>query len=219
MSTPAAAEVGLVVSGYTDQRFRGYSLSDGQPVGIIDLSYDRSGGFYADASGTVVLARDEGLRGLGVALNAGYARRISDGLTLDLGAVHSRYSHYSALVGSRSYTEAYAGLSGKFIGARLSVSPNYIGPAHWTLHGEVNGHADLGRTLLVDGSLGLLATLGSRGYQGLARPQWDARLGLSQRAGPVQLHAAITARANASQIYVSHRHGRLAIVLGISSAL
>lgn len=208
-----------MASAYTDQRFRGYSLSDGRPVGIIDVSYDRAGGFYADASGIVVAARHEGLRPLGLALNAGYARPIGHGLTFDVGAVHSRYSHYSALVGSRSYTEAYAGVSGKFIGARLSVSPNYIGPAHWTLHGEINGHANLSRTLVIDGSLGVLGPLGSRGYQGASRPQWDARLGLSQRAGPVQLHAAITARANSSQNYVSRWHRRVAIVLGISSAL
>src|SRR3954451_12073395 len=56
---PAAAQVGLVASTYSDQRFRGYSLSDGRPVGIIDLSFDRAGGFYADASGIVVAARNE----------------------------------------------------------------------------------------------------------------------------------------------------------------
>ena len=215
----AAGEVGLVVSAYTDQRFRGYSLSDGRPVGILDLSFDSPDGIYAAVSGTVVATRAEGAEPLGIALNAGFAKPVSRALTLDLGAVHSSYSRYSGLVGTRSYTEAYAGISSKVVGARLSLSPNYIGPTHWTLHGEINGHVELVRSLLLDGSVGILAPLGSHGYWSRAHPLWDARVGLSKRLGPVQLHAAITARGNSSQIYVNHRHGRAALVLGISSAL
>src|SRR4051794_35583423 len=63
---PAAAQFGAVVSAYTDQRFRGYSLSDGRPVGILDLSYDAPNGIYAGASGSLVATRHEGLKGLGL---------------------------------------------------------------------------------------------------------------------------------------------------------
>ena len=219
-SAPAvAAQVGVVVSAYTDERLRGYSLSDGRPVGIIDLSYDAPTGIYAAASGSIVAARDDGLKSLGLTLNGGYAKRISPRLTLDIGAIHSVYSRYSGLVGGRSYTEGYAGVSSKYVGVRLSISPNYIGSAHWTMHGEVNGHVDLTRTLLLDGSVGILTPIGSRGYTSGAHPQWDARMGLSQRLGPVTLHAAVTGRGHSSQIYVYPSRSRLALVLGISSAL
>jgi hypothetical protein len=216
---PATAQVGAVVSAYTDQRFRGYSLSDGRPVGILDLSYDGPSGIYAAASGSIVAARDGGLKGLGLSANAGFARRVRPGLTLDIGVVHSRYSRYSGLVGGRSYTELYAGVAGKFLDARLSLSPSYIGPAQRTIHGEINGHIDLTRTLLVDGSLGILIPMGSRGYQKGAHPQWDARLGIAQRVGPLMLHAAVTARGDSPEVYVYRSHGRAALVLGISSAL
>ena len=215
----ANAQVGVVVSAYTDQRFRGYSLSDGRPVGIIDVSYDGPGGVYAAGSGSVVAAREGNLKGLGLTLNAGYAKRLDSRLTLDFGAIHSTYSRYSGLVGGRSYTELYGGIAGKVVGARISVSPNYIGPAHWTAHGEINGHLDLTSRLLLDGSLGVLAPLGSRGYQNGAHPQWDARLGLSQRLGRIMLHAAVTTRGRSSQIYLYRRRSRVEFVLGISSAL
>jgi len=219
-SAPAVAgQVGVVVSAYTDQRLRGYSLSDGRPVGIVDLSYDASNGIYAAASGLVVAARDDGLRVLGVTLNGGYAKAIRPSLTLDIGAVHSRYSRYSGLIGSDSYTEVYAGLSSEYVGVRLSVSPNYIGAGRFTAHGEINGHVDVTRSLLLDGSLGILAPIGSRGYQNGAHPQWDAHIGLSQRLGPVMLHAAVTARARSNFSYTYRNHGRAALVLGISSAL
>lgn len=208
-----------MVSAYTDQRFRGYSLSDGRPVGILDLSYDAPNGIYASLSGSVVDTRNEGLKGLGLALNGGYATRIRRNLTLDFGVIHSRYSQYSGLASGRVYSEVYAGLAGKFVGTRFSISPDYIGPAHWTLHGEVNGHIDLTRNLLLDGTLGALIPLGEGAYKGAARSQWDARVGLAQRLGPVALHAAFTARGKSPDISAARRHGRTAVVLGISAAL
>ena len=216
--TPAAAQVGVVASIYTDQRFRGYSLSDGRPVGILDISYDAPNGIYAAISGSIVASRDDGLKGLGLALNGGYAARVRRDLTLDVGVIHSRYSEYSGLASSRVYTEVYAGLAGKSVGTRLSISPNYLGPARWTLHGEINGHVDLTKDLIVDGTVGALFPFGEGAYKGAGRGQWDARVGLAQRAGPVTLHAALTARGQSNDIYAAHRHGRIAAVLGISAA-
>ena len=92
-ASPAAAQVGAVVSIFSDSRFRGISLSDGRPVGIIDLSYDASNGLYGAVSGSVVDTRDDGVRVLSVTLNGGYATRLRSGLTADVGIVHSRYSH------------------------------------------------------------------------------------------------------------------------------
>jgi Bacterial protein of unknown function (Gcw_chp) len=217
--TPATAQFGAVVSAYTDQRFRGYSLSDGRPVGILDLSYDAPNGIYAAVSGSVVATRHEGLKGLGLALNGGYATRIRPDLTLDLGVIHSRYSEYSGVASGRTYSEVYAGLAGKNVGTRFSLSPNYIGPARWTLHGELNGHVDLTKDLLVDGTIGALIPLGEGAYRGAARSTWDARLGLAQRLGRVSLRAAFTARGKSSDIYANRRHSRAAFVLGISTAL
>jgi hypothetical protein len=218
-STPASAQVGAVASIYTDERFRGYSLSDGRPVGILDLSYDAPNGLYAALSGSLVATRGEGLKPLGLTANAGYAMRIGRGLTADVGAIHSRYSHYSGVTTGRSYTELYAGVAGKAVGTRFSLSPNYIGPARWTLHGEINGHIDLTPSLFIDGALGMLTPLGAKGYSGPARAQWDARLGVAQRLGPVSLHAALTARGNVPAIYAGRGHGRTTLVLGISAPL
>jgi len=176
----------VVASAYTDQRFRGYSLSDGRPVGILDLSYDARNGIYAAVSGSIVATRHEGLKGLGLSLNGGYATRLRPDLTLDLGIIHSRYSHYSGMAFGRSYSELYAGLAGKLVGTRFSISPNYIGPARWTLHGEINGHLDVTHELRLDASLGALVPLGNGVYQGGARAQWDARPGCASR----RLHRA-----------------------------
>jgi uncharacterized protein (TIGR02001 family) len=205
------------VSVYSDYRFRGVSLSDGRPVGILDLSYDSPKGLYATLSGRAVATRDEGPQLLGFGLNAGYATRLRPGLSADFGVVHSRYSHYSGLGAGRSYTEVYAGVSGKLVGARLSVSPNYLGSARWTAYGEVDAHYDLSRSTFIDSEVGVLTPLAGS-YRGRSRPQLDARLGIAHRLGPVTLHAAVTARSRA-YLYPGRPHGRTALVVGVSTAL
>jgi uncharacterized protein (TIGR02001 family) len=215
----ATAQVGIVISAFSDDRFRGYSLSDGHPVGILDLSYDDPSGFYGALSGGVVAGNGDGLAPLKLAVNGGYAKRIRSGLTVDFGAVHSRYSHYSGIASGRSYTEGYVGLAGRFVGARISVSPDYIGGAHWTLHGELNGHVDLSRRWFLDGEVGALIPISSASYQQSSHPQLDARVGIARRFGRVTLHAAMTARGKGPDIYAGHGHRRAALIIGISSAL
>jgi hypothetical protein len=216
---PAAAEVGAVISAYTDLRYRGVSLSDGRPVGILDISYDATNGLYGALSGSLVASRHEGVKPLGLTVNGGYAARIGRHLSGDVGIVHSRYSHYSGVASGRTYTEIYAGLSSKFVGTRLSLSPNYVGKAAWTLHGEINGHVDLTSTLFLDGELGALIPLRGNTYSGSSRGLWDARVGMAKRVGRVSLHAAMSARAAGADVYGPSRHRRVALILGVSSAL
>jgi uncharacterized protein (TIGR02001 family) len=218
IAAPAAAETGASLSIYSDERFRGYSLSDGRPVGILDLSYDATGGLYAALSASIVASRAEGIKPLSFTVNGGYAKQLRPGLTGEVGIIHSRYSHYSGLSG-RTYTELYAGVSGKVIGSRLSISPDYVGKARGTLHGEVNGHLDLTPKLLVDGAAGLLLPIGAGAYANGAKPQWDARVGVAQRLGPLTLHAAVTTRGIGPDLYSGRRHGRTALVVGVSTAL
>ncbi|MFL6758795.1 TorF family putative porin [Sphingomonas sp.] len=219
VASSAQARVGAVVSAFSDERFRGVSLSDGRPVGTLDLSYDAHNGLYAAASGSVVAGRGEGLKLLGASVNGGYARRLRSGLTIDVGAIHSRYSRYSGLASGLSYTEVYAGLAGKLVGARISVSPDYLGSARWTTHLELNGHVDLSRRLFAEGEVGLLVPLGAEDYQGSLRPQVDARAGIARSFGTVTLHMAVTTRSRPSDFYASRGHSHTALILGISTTL
>lgn len=218
--TPAAAaQVGAVISIFSDDRFRGVSVSDGRPVATFDLSYDASSGLYGSVTGTLVAARDEGPRLLSGVFNGGYATRLRPNLTADFGVTYSRYSHYSGRSYGRNFTEAYAGLAGKIFGGRISVSSNYIGIARWTAHGEIDVHVDLSRNTTLEGEAGLLVPLGKGAYEARLDSQLDARVGLAQRAGPVTLHAAVSGRSGSDEIYGGHTHHRVALVLGVSTVL
>src|SRR5690242_13026814 len=107
-AAPAAAEVGASVSIYSQSRYRGYSLSAGRPVAVLDLSYDDPSGFYGAMSGSAVYNSEHEVRGFGLVLNGGYATRLSSGFTLDFGAIHSSYSPYTRRGAASSYTEIYA---------------------------------------------------------------------------------------------------------------
>jgi uncharacterized protein (TIGR02001 family) len=217
VSSPAAAQVGTAISVFSDYRFRGYSLSDGRPVGIIDLSYDAPNGFYAALSGIGVATRNDGLEPLGIQLNAGYAKRLKSGVTLDLGAVHSNYSRYSSRT-HKSYTEVYAGVSGKLISSRVYISPDYLNSGAWTLYGEVEGTVPAGSKLRFTGHVGTLIPLHSDDRENY-RTEFDWRLGIARDFGRLSLHADLTGLQRGRDLYEERYHGRTAFVIGATYAL
>jgi uncharacterized protein (TIGR02001 family) len=219
-SSPAtAAQLGAVVSVFSDDRLRGVSVSDGHPVTILDLSFDDPSGFYASLSGTIVAEQDDGIKALSVNLGAGYAKRLRAGLAADVGVFRSRYSHYSGLSAGRDFTEAYAGLSGRFVSARLAVSPDYLGIAKWTTHGELDAHFELSQRLILEGEVGLLVPFGRTLHEKDLAPQADAQFGLARRAGPATFHALVSVRSGSDAAYGGGGRGRIALVVGLSTSL
>jgi uncharacterized protein (TIGR02001 family) len=214
-SAPAgAAELGTMASLSSSGWFRGYSTSAGHPVAWLDLSYDLTSGAYAGVSGSV-LAEGSGVHGHALELYGGYARKISPALTLDLGAVHSTFSHYAALPGGRSYTEVYAGLSGKRLSGRLSVSPRYL-TGYATAYAEVNASAPVGGGFSLEGHAGLLKAL-SGGYG--EDPDLDWRAGVTRRVHGFSLRADWVGGTPGRESYDDRTHKRSAIVVGISRGL
>jgi len=205
------------VSILSDDRFRGYTLSDGRAVAIADVYYDDPSGFYGSLSGKLVATRHDGVRPLGLILNAGYARRLSSGLTIDVGATHSAYSEYSDRVSKKSYTEAYAGLSGKFLTARLYASPDYLKGG--TIYGELLATAKIAAKLTLSGHAGMLIPLESTQNGYAYRREFDWRIGLSRQVGPITLQGAWTGVAPGQTLYRYRDHRRHALVFGITYAL
>lgn len=216
-ASAARAEVGAVVSAFSDARFRGVSVSHGDPVGILDLSYDDPSGTYAAASGTLV-ASSEGVKPLSLQLNAGYAKELRPGVTFDLGVVQSKYSRYSTTVHGSTYTEVYAGLTRKSLTARVHFSPHYFETGRWTLYGELNQGLALTRKLSLNSHVGMLLPLRSdHGRE--AHRQVDWRLGLDRQLGRFALHAAFTGAGGVRHYDRQYAHRGPALILGASLIL
>lgn len=208
------------MSLFSQANVRGYSVSNGHPVAALDFSYDSSSGAYAAASASGVAGSSDLLRPLSIQLNGGYARPLSSTLTLDLGATHAIYSHYSRIGAGRSYAEFYAGLSGKRISSRISFSPHYFLNRQPTIYGELNGNLGADYGLLFEAHVGALVALdgGSRAYQ----RQIDWRLGVSRELGRVTLHAAWVGHGRAPQPFRSTlriRPSRRALIFGLTYGL
>ncbi len=213
----AQAEVGAVVSAFSDARFRGVSVSNGDPVGILDLSYDDPSGAYAAASGTLVTSADQ-VRPLSLQLNGGYAKELRPGVTFDLGVVQSKYSRYSTTVHGSAYTEAYAGLTFKSVTARVHLSPHYFESGRWTLYGELNHGLALTRKLSLNSHVGVLVPVRSdRDVD--SHSQFDWRVGLDHQLGRFALHAAFTGARGVRHYERQSAHGGAALVFGASFVL
>ncbi|HEY1448609.1 MAG TPA: TorF family putative porin, partial [Caulobacteraceae bacterium] len=76
LAVPAHAEVGVSAALESDDRLRGVSLSDGNPVFSLNVSYDHKSGIYGGVSATAVATDHSGVEMLGDVAYIGYARKI-----------------------------------------------------------------------------------------------------------------------------------------------
>ena len=216
---PAAAEVGTAVSIFNDARFRGYSISDGHPVALLDISYDGPGGLYAAASASLLVRSRGALHPSALQVNGGYAKRLPSGVTVDVGVVHTNYARYSNTGTGKSYTEVYAGLAGKSVSSRVYFSPDYLKTGVRTLYGEVDGSVSPVSKLRLEGHVGVLTLLGHTESSDYARSGLDWRLGISRSVGRVSLHAAWSGRGSGRDVYENRTHGGNALTFGLSCVL
>ena len=218
-AAPATAQVGLSASLVSDARFRGYSLSEGRPVASFDFAYDASSGLYLGGSLSGVLLRDGEPAPFGVQVDAGYARRVSSGTTLDFGITHSNYSHYSGRQRGTSYTELFAGIARGGLSSRIFVSPHYFLPGRWTAYGEVDGHVSPADDWSIDGHVGALVDLRTPAHGPVNRPGVDWSAGVTRQLGRVALHASWSDGAPGRDFYNRRHHSRSALVFGASMPL
>jgi uncharacterized protein (TIGR02001 family) len=215
LAAPAAAEVGATFSLSSDDRFRGYSLSGGRPVAILDFAYDDPSGLYADASGTGVLQNGDPSP-LGFELSGGYAKRLPSGTTLDVGVTNSTYSHYSANGAANSYTEVYAGISRGGLSSRIFFSPHYSQSGLWTAYGEVNASVSPASKWGLEAHVGMLVPLKSPSGYDQDRTAFDWRLGVTRELGPVSLRLSYDEGEGGRDYYGYRSRSGRALVIAAS---
>lgn len=214
----AAAEVGLTASVFSDARYRGYSLSEGEPVANLDFAYDNRSGFYAGAAASGFLRHGQYPTPLALQADAGYARRLTSGTTIDFGVTHSNYSHYSRSERGNSYTEFYAGLGWRGLSSRLSFSPHYFQVGEWTAYGELNGEVSPASKWTINGHVGMLVPLRTAQLFS-SRTNADWSIGASRSLGRISLHAAWSDGTPGGDLFGKRRHSRSALVTGASIVL
>lgn len=196
-------------------------MSEGRPVVLVDVDYDDRSGFYVDASGSLVFRHGSSPAPLSLQLIGGYAKRLSSGTTIDFGVTHSNYSHYSNGRGGESYSEAYAGVAHGFLSSRIFISPHYFTGGRWTAYGEVNANFSPAPNWSLEAHAGVLTVLRNPSAEPY-RSNFDWRVGVGRRLGPISLHAAWVGHGRTPEPFGSSRRGlagRNALVVGVTAPL
>jgi len=206
--------VGLSAAEDSDDRVRGVSLSDGNPILSLNLSYDHVSGIYAGVSTTAVATDHNGVEMLGDVVYVGYAGRLSPETSWDIGVSNSSVSVYPDVVYRYNYTELYAGVTRNNISAHLYYSPRYLGGGAPTLYGEVNGTWRLARRWRLFAHAGVLTSLGEGNLTYAGRTQFDGRLGVAREFGRCEIRLAWTTTSSAPDFPEGYRQSRNAVVVG-----
>lgn len=175
---PAFAEIAGTIEIKSDDRYRGRSLSGGQPAITGDLSIDDAAGVYAGASITATIAGEQraGLRG-GQAY-VGYAKRLKSGLTIDAGATAYAYTRRSSLDRAATYGEVYAGMTAGKVSAYFHYTPNYLGRGIPVAYVDVTVVQPLPAGFTVTAHAGLAAQTSGPARLGGTDVRYDARVAL-----------------------------------------
>jgi uncharacterized protein (TIGR02001 family) len=137
---PVHAQVSGSLGVVSDYRYRGYSLSAGDPAVQASVAYDRATGAYA---GVFASSTDSaGDTGVQLIPYAGYARRDAQGRSWDIGL---RYAYFTADT-QADYAEAHVGVALRHAAFRVHYAPDYFGQvSNWYV--EADGSVAIGERL------------------------------------------------------------------------
>ena len=213
LPTPAAAQLAGSVAIDSDYRLRGYSLTDDQPALTAQASYDDPSGAYFSLSALEKLG--DSTRFLGVIANVGYAKRISEHLTLDGGVLRSQIRSSVRYAPGYKYTDIYAGAFMGPIAARVHYSPDYRTGGLSTLYGELEGGFEPARNWRLSAHVGMLVYLSSDSFYREGETHRDWRIGISRQFGRVEIHSALSG-GEPSRYYGLRVHKPVAATVGAS---
>jgi len=216
-AAPARAGIGASLTLASEDRFRGYSVSDGRPAATLSLSYDDAGGAYFEASIMAAGAPSCGPRRYRFEENAGYALRIAGGPTVDAGIVHADYSGYYIYGKKVTFTEFYAGFLTNRLSAHIHYSPAYYQHGVSTFYTDVEGSAEPIPHIRLSAHYGVLFQIDGV-HEAAGRTMRDWRLGASTDVGSLSFEVALSSSVKKRGFYGAPRHRGTALLFAATKA-
>ena len=210
----AQAQFAASVALTSDYRVRGVSLSDRRPALSLGVSDDLANGVFLGGTAIAQDAADSHGRFLAHEEYAGYAQRLTNGMTWEAGLDNQRYEGYGPTPIRLSYSEAFFGLSAGRVTTRLYYSPNYNGSGHNIAYLETNAAMRPAGGWRVAGHVGVFEPLNR--WRGVAmRPRYDARADLIRKLGPAELSLGWAAASPPAG--PEHKRSRGAFIVGLAA--
>jgi uncharacterized protein (TIGR02001 family) len=210
------AQASAAITITSDQRFRGRSISNGDPAITLNFLYDHASGFYLGAAATASV-EDSEPKVINVQGNIGFVHRLAAGQSLDFGVVHSHYGQYSSIGREAHYTEFYAGVLDRRVTFYIHYSPDYFQSGTATVYTELNGVIEPAQDWRLTGHLGALTRVAGTGPPGSGRLDFDWRIGLARQiAGPLELEVALSGGGPTQEYYKNALHNRTAFTVSLT---
>ena len=216
-AVPARAGIGGSLTLASQDRFRGYSVSDGRPAATLSLSYDDAGGAYFEASVMAAGASRYGSRRYRFEENAGYALRIAGGPTVDAGIVHADYSGYYIYGKRVTFTEIYAGFLTSHLSAHVHYAPAYYQHGVSTFYTDLEGSAEPIPHIRLSAHYGVLFQIEGV-HEAAGRTMHDWRLGASTDVGSLSFELALSSGVKKRGFYGAPRHRGTALLFAATKA-
>lgn len=216
LQSPAMAQASTTIIVQNDDRFRGRSVSRGEPAAILSLNYDLESGVNVGGS---VAATTNG-PGVGIlrgSVHVGYATFVAPNVAIDGGVVFNAYSDRYSGGQSQNFTEVFAGISAGNFAIHAWYSPSYLDQNLETLYLEANAVKELGEGFRVNARFGFLIRLsGTETFSGAAT-RYDTQIGVTKDFDVLSLSVtAGTAGSGRGQYFDGPWQGRDSVVVAIS---
>lgn len=214
--SPAQAQASVSIAVQNDDRFRGRSVSNGEPVATASVIYDLENGISVGGAAAAT-TNGPGFGILRGSANISYARSLGNGWAADGGLVVQAYSDRYSGGRSETFAEVFGGVTNGPFAFHASYSPSYFDAGLETLYLEVNTVHELSESFRVTGRAGLLNRLSGQGSLGGRDTRWDAQVGLTKDFGRLSLLVNVSAGGSGQGTYFNGPwQGRNAVIAGIS---
>lgn len=213
ITAPVSGQIVTTVVAQNDLRFRGRSLSEGDPVVTVSLSYDDPSGFYIGTSATARLGARAGV--LAQQVFAGRAVRLTNNTSIDIGVNGYRYtSIYSGRV-AQAYAETYAGITHRNVSLYISYTSNYFGQSVPVVYVSGSVVREIAPGWQLNAAAGVLTQTSGPPRLGNAALRYDVSVGASRQLGRLTLAADATLGGPNGDYYSGPWRGRAALVISV----
>jgi uncharacterized protein (TIGR02001 family) len=132
VTSSAGAQISANLSAVSDYRYRGMSLSQGNPEVQLSVGYDHPDGWYG---GGMISGVDlDTIHSAQLIAYGGYTSRLMTDLSWEGGISNNTFNRLPYF----DYSEAYVGLTSESYNVRVYYSPSYFNQRSRTLYGEFN---------------------------------------------------------------------------------
>ncbi len=215
-SQTSHAQISGSVLAETDSWFRGRSISQGQPVISVNLSYDDNSGIYGGTAIAFTLG-EQNQGPLSFIGSLGYAKNIDTNLSTDIAATVTTYTERASRMANETFVEFHTGLTYKNLTGRIRYSPNFQELDAQTIYMEVDAAHRLGDGFNMLAHAGFLQQIGGVGSLGERNSRYDLSLGVSKDIGLWNINGSINYGGDRGGTFFSGPWRiRDAIILGVS---